>query len=85
MYLKLIKNGEFSVSYEETGNIGKRYRRQDAIGTFYCLTIDFETLQNNSITIRERDNTSQTRISIDNIEIYLLEKLRKFKKEFILN
>jgi glycyl-tRNA synthetase len=53
--------------YEEKDQIGKRYRRQDAIGTPYCVTIDFDTLEDNTVTLRDRDTMEQTRISIDDV------------------
>jgi glycyl-tRNA synthetase len=61
---------KFSVNcqYDDTGSIGKLYRRQDAIGTPYCLTIDYETLEDGTVTIRERDSMEQERVSIDRIE-----------------
>ncbi|CAI2194089.1 5481_t:CDS:2, partial [Funneliformis geosporum] len=55
LYCELLKNPLFSVAYEETGNIGNRYRRQDAIGTYYCLTLDKQTLQDHTVTLRHRD------------------------------
>ncbi|MCA9346668.1 glycine--tRNA ligase, partial [Candidatus Saccharibacteria bacterium] len=51
----------------DNGNIGKRYRRQDEIGTPYCVVIDFDTLDNNTVTIRDRDTTKQERVSIDDL------------------
>ncbi len=57
--------------YDQTGAIGRRYRRQDEIGTPYCVTIDFETLDDDSVTIRERDSMSQIRLSIDELENHL--------------
>ncbi|MBZ4226815.1 glycine--tRNA ligase [Mycoplasma tauri] len=63
---------EISCTYDESGSIGKRYRRQDAIGTPYCITIDFETLEDNSVTIRDRDSMEQKRIKIS--ELYSLAK-----------
>lgn len=68
-------NKKFMVTYDETGSIGKRYRRQDEIGTPYCLTVDFETLENDTVTIRERDSMNQIRIKIDEVEKYLEEKI----------
>ena len=56
-----------------TQSIGKRYRRQDEIGTPYCLTIDFETLEDNSVTIRNRDSMNQERVSIDNLLSYFID------------
>jgi glycyl-tRNA synthetase len=56
---------DFNVQYDEKDSIGKRYRRQDAIGTPYCITVDYESLENNTVTIRHRDSMQQERISID--------------------
>jgi len=53
----------FEVSYDDTGNIGRRYRRQDEVGTPYCVTVDSETQEDDTVTIRERDSTAQTRVS----------------------
>ncbi|MEG1963479.1 MAG: glycine--tRNA ligase [Clostridia bacterium] len=69
LYLQLCK--KFSCTYDDTTSIGKRYRRQDEIGTPYCITFDFESLEDNAVTIRERDTMQQVRISIDKIEEYL--------------
>ena len=62
------------VTYDDTGSIGKRYRRQDAIGTPFCVTVDFDTLEDNAVTIRDRDSMQQIRLSIDELEKYLSEK-----------
>jgi glycyl-tRNA synthetase len=62
---------EFMVQYDEKDAIGKRYRRQDAIGTPYCITIDTETLENNTVTIRERDTMHQDRIAISELAAYI--------------
>jgi len=67
---------KFMVDYDETGNIGKRYRRQDEIGTPYCVTVDFETENDACITVRERDSMAQVRIKIDELESYLDNKLQ---------
>ena len=64
---------KYNVIYDEKDAIGKRYRRQDAIGTPYCITIDHQTNQDKTVTIRERDSMKQKRISIDNIESFLSE------------
>ena len=69
----LAKN--FMVSYDESGSIGKRYRRQDEIGTPYCVTVDFDTLEDDTVTIRNRDTMKQDRIKISEIKAYLDEKL----------
>jgi len=71
IYQQLLKTSIFSVVYEETGNIGKSYRRQDAIGTYYCLTIDYQTQADQTITIRERDTMKQERIKIDSLSKHL--------------
>ncbi len=57
----------FMCAFDESGSIGKRYRRQDEIGTPYCVTIDFETLENNTVTVRDRDTMEQTRLSADEL------------------
>ena len=61
------------VVVENTGNIGKSYRKHDEIGTPLCITIDFDSLDNNTITIRDRDSMRQTTISIDNVQQYFLD------------
>ena len=65
----------FSCQYEEKDSIGKRYRRQDAIGTPYCITVDHETLENDSVTLRNRDNMNQERINISDLKSTISEKL----------
>ena len=71
---KLSKS--FSCDYDEAGSIGKRYRREDEIGTPYCLTVDFDTLEDNQVTIRDRDTMEQVRIPIDEVENYINEKIK---------
>jgi glycyl-tRNA synthetase len=63
------------VDYDETQSIGKRYRRQDEIGTPYCVTVDFDTLNDKAVTVRDRDTMKQERVAIDELEEYLAEKL----------
>ena len=58
----------FKCHYDEKDSIGKRYRRQDAIGTPYCVTIDHQTLEDNTVTIRERDSMEQKRVTFDELE-----------------
>jgi glycyl-tRNA synthetase len=65
----------FMTNYDESGNIGKRYRRQDVIGTPYCITIDEDTLNNNTVTIRDRDTMKQEVIKIDEIIDYINKKI----------
>lgn len=66
----------FMVQYDETGSIGKRYRRQDEIGTPYCVTVDFESLEDKKITVRDRDSMAQERIDIAELPSYLEDKLK---------
>ena len=73
LYKKL--NDSFRCEYDTTGSIGKRYRRQDEIGTPFCVTFDFDSLEDKKVTIRDRDTMEQTRISIDELTKYLHEKI----------
>ena len=66
---------KFMTSYDETGSIGKRYRRQDVIGTPFCITVDDETLNNNTVTIRDRDTMKQITLSIHDAIKYIQEKI----------
>ena len=66
----------FACTYDENQNIGKRYRRQDAIGTPYCVTIDFDTLEDECVTIRDRDTMEQERIAIKDLKTYIEEKIQ---------
>ena len=66
----------FMCIYDETGSIGKRYRRQDAIGTPYCITVDDETLNHGTVTLRNRDTMEQITLSIDEVEKYIEEKIK---------
>ena len=66
---------DFNCQYDEKDSIGKRYRRQDAIGTPYCITIDHDTLTDNCVTIRDRDTMQQNRISIDSLRDYISERV----------
>jgi glycyl-tRNA synthetase len=73
----LQKLGLGKITYEDTGNIGKGYRRHDEIGTPLCLTVDFQTIEeDSSVTARDRDSMSQERVSIENLPTYLGSKLR---------
>ena len=66
---------KFMCDYDEAGSIGKRYRREDEIGTPYCVTIDFDTLEDNTVTIRDRDTMEQIRVNIDDIANWVQEKI----------
>ncbi len=72
---KLISN-EFVCEYDTSGKIGKRYRRQDAIGTPFCVTVDFDTLEDNTVTIRDRDTMEQVRIKADELANYINNKIK---------
>lgn len=67
-------NKKYCCTYDESGSIGKRYRRQDEIGTPYCVTVDFETLEDNCVTVRERDSMEQVRLPITELDSYFLGK-----------
>jgi len=73
IYNKLLK--KFNVEYDEAGSIGKRYRRQDEIGTPFCITVDFDTLEDNCVTLRDRDTMEQVRMPIAELEAYLEAKM----------
>ena len=70
----LIK-GDYLIAFDDRGNIGKRYFSQDEIGTPFCVTIDFQTLADETVTVRERDSKKQERVSIDRLKDYLNQKL----------
>jgi glycyl-tRNA synthetase len=65
----------WNVELDLTGSIGKRYRRQDEIGTPFCVTYDFDSEQDHKVTVRDRDSTEQTRIAVDQLAGYLSERL----------
>ena len=73
LYEKLAKH--FSVDYDDAGSIGKRYRRQDEIGTPFCVTVDFETEQDGCVTVRDRDSMEQVRIPMDNLAEYIQSRI----------
>ena len=74
IYEKLSK--DFMVTYDETGSIGKRYRRSDAIGTPYAVTIDDNTLNDNTVTLRNRDTMEQITLSIDEVSAYVQDRIK---------
>lgn len=74
IYKSLQKH--FMCTIDEAGSIGKRYRRQDQIGTPYCLTVDFDTLQDNTVTLRDRDSMQQIRLPLDKVVQYVQEKIQ---------
>ena len=62
---------QFAVTWDERGNIGKRYYSQDEIGTPFCITIDFQTLENDTVTVRERDSMQQERVAINDLRVLI--------------
>ncbi len=73
VYERLAKR--FMVDYDDAGSIGKRYRREDEIGTPFCITFDFDSLEDGCVTVRDRDTMEQVRLPIDSLETYLEEKI----------
>ena len=65
----------WNVDFDTSGAIGRRYRRQDEIGTPFCVTFDFDTLEDNAVTVRERDSMEQERVKLDELEAYLAARL----------
>jgi glycine--tRNA ligase len=67
--------GIWNVDYDDAGAVGRRYRRQDEIGTPFCITYDFDSIEDHAVTIRERDTMEQVRIPLDKVKSYLIERL----------
>ena len=76
LYNTIIDETGLLIDYDETANIGKRYRRQDEIGTPFCITVDFDTLEDQAVTVRDRDSMEQQRLPIAEIATYIREKTR---------
>jgi glycyl-tRNA synthetase len=74
VYTQLVRDTGYNIEYDETQSIGKRYRRQDEIGTPYCVTIDFESLEDGCVTVRERDSMKQTRVKIEDLNKHVTIK-----------
>jgi len=74
VYAKLAS--EFMCEYDEAGSIGKRYRRQDEIGTPFCITYDFDSEEDGSVTVRHRDSMEQERVKIDELVAYISERIK---------
>ena len=77
IYLDLKQ--DFMIAWDERGNIGKRYASQDEIGTPYCLTVDFQTLEDEMVTVRDRDSATQERVKIDDLKHFLDQKINAQK------
>ena len=73
---ELQKLGLGRIIFENTGNIGKSYRKHDEIGTPVCITIDFESLENKSVTVRDRDSMIQSRVDIKSLSDFVTDKIR---------
>jgi glycyl-tRNA synthetase len=65
----------WNVDFDDAGAIGRRYRRQDEVGTPYCVTVDFDSLTDQAVTVRERDAMTQERVSLEQVPRYLHDKL----------
>ena len=74
IYEDLRKN--FMIAWDERGNIGKRYYSQDEIGTPFCITVDFDSLEKNDVTVRDRDTMKQERVKIEELKSFLEDKLK---------
>ena len=67
--------GYWNVEFDDAGAVGRRYRRQDEVGTPFCITVDFDSLEDQAVTVRERDTMTQERIGLDKVRSYLAERL----------
>jgi glycyl-tRNA synthetase len=74
VYNKLAS--KFNVSFDDSGSIGKRYRRHDEIGTPFCITYDFDSLEDDMVTVRDRDTMEQVRIKIDEVADYIAKRIK---------
>ncbi len=72
-------NRKLDIDYDESSSIGKRYRRQDEIGTPFCVTVDFESLNDKKVTVRHRDTMKQDRVDIENLRRYITDEIEKFE------
>ena len=70
-----LRFNEWMIDYDESGAIGRRYRRQDEIGTPLCITVDFDTLEDHAVTIRERDTMAQDRVALDKVADYVAARI----------
>ena len=77
--LREALRGEFLTDYDDAGSIGRRYRRQDEVGTPFAVTVDFQTLEDQAVTVRHRDTTQQDRVNMEQLPAYLQQKIREWK------
>ena len=75
LFERLQNETSYLVDYDETGNIGKRYRRQDEAGTPFCFTIDYDTIEDGTVTVRDRDTTEQSRLPAAGVPGYVRERV----------
>ena len=69
-----LRSHGWNIDFDDSGAIGRRYRRQDEIGTPYCVTVDFDTLEDQAVTVRERDSMAQERVGLDQISAYFAQR-----------
>jgi glycyl-tRNA synthetase len=77
-----LRQHDWNIDYDEAGAIGRRYRREDEIGTPLCITVDFDTIDDHAVTIRERDTMEQTRVSLDKVADYVAERIADKRVRF---
>lgn len=75
LYERILKKFKIDIDFDTSGSIGKRYRRQDAIGTKYCITFDYDSLEKHTLTIRDRDTMQQETIQIADLEKFIIDKI----------
>jgi glycyl-tRNA synthetase len=73
--LAAVLRRSWNVDFDDAGAIGRRYRRQDEVGTPFCVTVDFDTLDDLAVTVRHRDSMAQERIGLDQVEAWLAQRL----------
>lgn len=71
---------DFTTFYDQSGAVGRRYRRQDEIGTPYCVTIDYQSMEDNTVTVRDRDTMAQERVCVNELAQYIKEKMKEYKR-----
>ena len=76
----MLRRGRMNTFYDETAAIGRRYRRQDEVGTPFCITVDGETLKDDVVTVRHRDSMQQERVKVDQLVGYLYDAMETWKR-----
>ena len=77
-----LRMHDWNIDYDESGAIGRRYRREDEIGTPLCVTVDFDTIDDNAVTIRERDTMAQERVALDKVADYVAARVGNSLKQY---